>query len=55
MVEEMGRGVGIVSGGVVDGGGLKMISVEMVVEVVGVGGGSRSRWKKWSENRGKRC
>ena len=39
----MGRGGGIVSGGVVDGGGLKTISVEVVVEVVGVGGRSGVR------------
>ena len=39
-MEEMGRGGGIVSGDVVDGGGLKTISVEVVVEIVGVGGRS---------------
>ena len=36
----MGRGGGIVSGGVVDGDGLKTISAEVVVEVVGVSGRS---------------
>ena len=43
MVKEMGRGRGIVSSGVVDGGGLKTISVEVVVEVVGIGGRSGVR------------
>ena len=33
----MGGGGGIVSGGVIDGGGLKTISVEVVVEVVSIG------------------
>ena len=42
----MDGGGGIVgggSGGVLDGGGLKIILVEMVVEVVGIGGGSGVR------------